>query len=118
MEKGYLSEFKPICIVSDLAWMTIILLFKIYSAVTGNLKLEKGDDWKWTMFHVCRSKPADTIEIRFTELTLWKLKYYDLEETKQDKTCKAEFLLVNSPLHKTPDHITVGQGVPHRQQWM
>lgn len=36
---------------------------------------------------------------------------------KQDKTCKAEFLLFNSPLHKTPDHIIVGQGVPHRLKW-
>lgn len=49
LEKGYLSEFELTYITADLFHVPIILLFRTYSAVAGNLQLEKGDYWKWTI---------------------------------------------------------------------
>lgn len=42
--------------------MPIIFLFKTYIAVAGNLQLEKGDYWKWSIPCVCRHISADPIE--------------------------------------------------------
>lgn len=49
LEKGYFSECELICKTSDLFHVPIILLFGTHSAVAGNLQLEKGDYWKWTI---------------------------------------------------------------------
>lgn len=49
LDKGYLSEFKLTYITADLFNVPIILLFRTYSAVAGNLQLKKGDYWKWTI---------------------------------------------------------------------
>lgn len=43
LDKGCLSEFEPAYITADLFHVPIILLFRTYSAVAGNLQLEKGD---------------------------------------------------------------------------
>lgn len=49
LDKRYLSEFELTYITADLFNVPIILLFKTYSVVAGNLQLEKGDYWKWTI---------------------------------------------------------------------
>lgn len=43
LDKRYLSEFELTYITADLFNVPIILLFKTYSVVAGNLQLEKGD---------------------------------------------------------------------------
>lgn len=43
LDKGYLSEFELTYITADLFHVPIILLFRTYSAVAGNLQLGKED---------------------------------------------------------------------------